>query len=166
LNVSLNTNLAMVPYFALGAFAGLRAGSDELSKLRWSDVHFDEKTIVVPAAIAKTDKRFIPLIDSLNAWLTIYLERCGRLQSRYIVTLPYGTLRKARRKIFDLVSPGQSWIPAGLRHSFASAMINSGKGIDATCLALGYHGNPKMLWDHYYLATSKEQAEAYWNIFP
>jgi hypothetical protein len=45
-------------------------------------------------------------------------------------------------------------------------MINSGKGIDATCLALGYHGNPKMLWDHYYLATSKEQAEAYWNIFP
>jgi hypothetical protein len=45
-------------------------------------------------------------------------------------------------------------------------MINSRKGIDETCLALGHQGNPKMLWDHYYLATSREQAEEYWQILP
>jgi integrase len=100
LNVSLNTNLAMVPYFALGAFAGLRAGSDELSKLRWSDVHFDEKTIVVPAAIAKTDKRFIPLVDSLNAWLTIYLNVAA--DSNHNISLPCHTAHYAKLDVKSL----------------------------------------------------------------
>jgi hypothetical protein len=47
-----------------------------------------------------------------------------------------------------------------------SAMINSGKTIDETILALGHKGNPTMLWNHYYLAIPKEQAMAYWQIVP
>lgn len=154
-------NVEMVPYFALGAFAGLRAGSEELTQLKWSDIHFDEKQIVVRAAIAKNrTKRFIPMSDNLIAWLKVYLARSTNVQEN-VITVPYGTLRKLRKEIYR-----HKWIPAGLRHSYASAMINSGQSIDDTVLALGHRGDPKLLWSHYYLATSKEEAEKYWQISP
>jgi len=167
LDISLATTIAMVPYFALGAFAGLRVDSGEMTKLEWSDIHFNEKTIVVRAEIAKTGrKRFIPLVDNLNAWLTAYLNKSLQPRTKPVITLPYGTLRKARKRIFALVSPGQAWIPAGLRHSFASAMINSRRTIDDTVLALGHIGSPTMLWNNYHLAMPTEQAEEYWKILP
>jgi integrase len=164
LKCSAAEHLEMLPYFALGAFAGLRVDSGEMYKFRWEDISFDENTIKIREEISKTGKtRFIPLANCLNAWLTLYLEKTGSLRGT-VLRPPYGTLRKVRWKICGQLA--LSWIPAGLRHSYASAMINSGRGIDETCLALGHQGNPKMLWDHYYLVTTREQAEAYWRILP
>jgi integrase len=105
LDISLESHLEMVPYFASGAFAGLRVASGELYQLRWDDISFDEKTIKIRAEISKTGKtRFIPLADNLNAWLTVYLEKTGPLRNT-VLLLPYGTLRKLRWRIF-----GKSWI--------------------------------------------------------
>jgi integrase len=82
LKVAMSANLEMLPYFALGAFAGLRVASGELYKLRWDDISFDEKTIKIRAEISKTGQtRFIPISDNLNAWLTLYLEKTGPLRS-------------------------------------------------------------------------------------
>jgi site-specific recombinase XerD len=166
LRYSAEYSIDMLPYFALGAFAGLRVGSGELSELRWDDIKWEEKTIVVRPEISKThQRRLIPLFDATNAWLTLYLERT-KLTSRRIITIPYGTLRKLSKRIFEWVSPGNRWIAAGLRHSFCSAMLNAEKGIDATCLAMGYTGSPTILFGHYYAATSKADALAYWEIKP
>ena len=44
-----------LPYWAIGAFAGLR--SAELGRLAWSDVHFDEKVIEVPALSSRKCRR-------------------------------------------------------------------------------------------------------------
>jgi hypothetical protein len=71
-----------------------------------------------------------------------------------------------RSHVFYSVAGDKKWIKAGLRHTYASAMINSGKSIDATCLALGHKGSPQVLCDQYHYATSEEQAKAYWRIFP
>src|SRR5271165_5902084 len=140
LRYSAEHHIDMLPYFALGA--GLRVGSGELSKMEWSDIHWEEKTIVVRPEISKTGKRrLIPLCDALNSWLTLYLEK-RKVTSRRIITIPYGTLRKLRSRIFEAVSPNSRWIAAGLRHSFCSASINAEKGIDATCLSMGYQGSP------------------------
>jgi integrase len=167
LNLALAEEVELVPYLALGAFAGLRVGSGEMSKLLWSDIKFDEKNIVVRAEIAKTkDRRFVPIHPNLEAWLREYLERCPIDGSKRVLKLPPGTLLKVRRKIFKKVSPGRKWIPAGLRHSYASAMINSEKGIDETCLALGHKGSPTMLYNHYLYRMPKDQALAYWEISP
>jgi integrase len=169
LDLALETAREMIPYFALGAFAGLRVGSGELSKLLWSDIKFDEKHVVVRPEISKTGKRrFIPIEPCLEEWLTLYLKLNRKIirPDGPVITLPYGTLRKIRNRIFQKVSPGESWIATGLRHSYTSAMINAAKGIDETCLALGHQGNPTMLWNHYYLATPKEQALAYSKIVP
>jgi integrase len=164
LRYSLEHHIDMLPYFALGSFAGLRVGSGELSEMKWDDIHWDEKTIVVRPEISKTGKRrLIPLSDNLNGWLSIFLEKSS---SQRTITIPYDTLRKLRKRIFEAVSPGSRWIAAGLRHSFCSAMINAGKGIDETCLAMGYQGSPTILFNHYYLSTSKADALAYWEIHP
>ena len=162
LRYSAEHHIDMLPYFALGA--GLRVGSGELSKMEWSDIHWEEKTIVVRPEISKTGKRrLIPLCDALNSWLTLYLEK-RKVTSRRIITIPYGTLRKLRSRIFEAVSPNSRWIAAGLRHSFCSASINAEKGIDATCLSMGYQGSPTILYNHYYACTSKADALAYWEI--
>jgi integrase len=171
LRTSLESEIEMLPYFALGSFAGLRVGGGVLSKLLWSDIKLTESkpTIVVRPEISKTGKRrLIPISDNLKLWLSEYIERKGvdPLWDMKVIRLPYGTLRKVRKRIFEKVSPNKQWIPAGLRHSFTSAMINSGKGIDETCLELGHQGSPTMLFNHYYLAMPTEQATAYWQIVP
>jgi hypothetical protein len=86
-------------------------------------------------------------------------------RTRVIRLLP-GTLRKVRTSLFEKVAPNKPWVPAGLRHSYCSAMINSGKSIDQTCLALGHQGSPTILHNHYFLAAPKEEALAYWQIMP
>jgi integrase len=153
-----NNHLEMLPYIALGAFAGLRVASGELSRLLWEDIHFHDAQIVIRAEISKTHtRRFIPIPKCLDAWLTLMPESRKGL----VLPIPPGTIRKLRRKIYP-----HRWIAAGLRHSYASACINSGMSIDSVCLALGHRQDPKMLWNHYFQATTKEQAESYWQIMP
>jgi integrase len=170
LNVALKQHLEILPYFCVCAFAGLRSGSPEVSELSWNDIKFEEKTIVVPAHIAKTGKRrFVPMSDNLIAWLKLYLElktsTMVEVLHKRVIRASYHHLRYTRAAIYRQVSPNRKWISAGLRHTYASAMINSGRDISETCLALG-HSNPTMLWNHYHLATSKEIALAFWEIYP
>jgi integrase len=167
LNTALESNIAMVPYFALGAFAGLRVGSGELSRLRWEDIRFDERTIVVRAEIAKTkQKRFIDISDNLQAWLEAYLAKVPAHPKR-VITLSPQLLRQARSEIFHAVA-GKSakYIQAGLRHTFASNHLAFHGNIDSLVVQLGHHGSVKTLWTHYHLHTRKEDAQAFWNIYP
>jgi integrase len=165
LDLALTEEIELVPFLALGAFAGLRVDSKEMTHILWSDIKFEEKTIIVRAEISKTgDRRFIPIHPNLEAWLKVYLER-QPMDGRVLKLLP-GTLKKARRRIFGKVSPRGKWIPAGLRHSYASAMINSGESQTDTVLALGHKGNRTMLYNHYLYREPREQALLYWEIFP
>lgn len=166
LDTALATELELVPYFALGAFAGIRVGSGELLELLWSDIKLEERQIVIRPEISKTHRRrIIPISDNLDRWLRLYLERKGRTP-RLAIQLPYGTLRKARARVLEKVYPKKAWIPAGLRKSYTSAMINSGKSIDQVALSLGHTGSPTVLFNHYYLVESTESAVAYWQILP
>ena len=63
-----------------------------------------------------------PISPNLEAWLKAYLQQTETHGNSRVLKLPPGTLRKARKRIFS--GPR---IPAGLRHCYASAMINSGK---------------------------------------
>jgi site-specific recombinase XerD len=171
LRYSLDNALDFLPWVAIGAFAGLRVDSPEMTRLLWSDIHFEEKTIVVRKELAKTGKpRFVPISPNLEAWLKLYLERKGGKVPPRVIMLPPGTLRKVRWRVFKAVKStlgvDMEWIPAGLRHGFASAFLNSGHGIDETCLALGHIGSPTMLFNNYHLAIQRARAEAYWQILP
>jgi integrase len=169
LNEAARTHIDLVPYFALGAFCGLRAGSPELRELLWSDIHFDEKTIVVRPEIAKTgQKRFVSISENCLAWLKFYLEQTGHSATAgRVLTLTDFELYEKRSKVFHAVAgPEAVYIKAGLRHSYASNHLAFHNDINSLVLALGHQGNVNMLWKHYHLATKKADAVAFWNIFP
>src|ERR1017187_8911135 len=57
----------LLPYVAIGAFAGLRRA--ELERLDWSDVQFDSDLIEVTAEKAKTARRrFVKMQPNLREW--------------------------------------------------------------------------------------------------
>ncbi len=63
-----NATERLLPFFAIGAFAGLR--SQEIMRLDWADIRFEQNFIEVAAAKAKTaSRRLVPLLPVLAAWL-------------------------------------------------------------------------------------------------
>src|SRR5439155_15445876 len=58
----------MVPFLAIGAFAGLR--SAEILRLDWSKVNLETGYITVDASVAKTNsRRLVPITPNLKLWL-------------------------------------------------------------------------------------------------
>ncbi|MGI8435938.1 MAG: tyrosine-type recombinase/integrase [Chthoniobacterales bacterium] len=146
-----------LPYFAIGAFAGLR--SAELARLDWSNVDFESGLIEVTAKKSKTARRrFIKMQPNLVAWLAPYRLHTGSV-------LPINARKKleAVRKVAKLV--GESWPDNGLRHSFASYHLAAFHNLDALALKMGHTGTD-MIFDHYRELVKPKAAEAYWNIKP
>ncbi len=68
----------LVPFLAIGAFAGLR--SAEIERLDWSEVHLADRFIEVKAAKAKTaSRRIVPMPENLAKWLAPHAEKEGRV---------------------------------------------------------------------------------------
>jgi integrase len=146
-----------LPYWAIGAFAGLR--SAELERLEWKDIRFERGLIEVSAAKAKTRaRRFVTLQPALHAWLAPYMDK-----RRHGKVCPLG-LRK--RLLNDRVASGLSdWPSNALRHSFGSYHLEQFKNAALTALEMG-HRDQDLLFRHYRELVSAEAAKAYWSIFP
>ena len=68
----------LVPFRAIGAFAGLR--SAEIGRLDWAEVHLAEGFIEVKAENAKTASRHLaPVPGNLAAWLAPRAKSEGRV---------------------------------------------------------------------------------------
>jgi integrase len=66
----------LVPYIAIGAFAGLRRA--ELERLDWKEVDLQEGLIEVTAKKAKSARRrFVEIKPNLLLWLRAYAQPCG-----------------------------------------------------------------------------------------
>lgn len=148
---------ATLPYFAIGAFAGLR--SAELARLDWSNVDFESGLIEVTAKKSKTARRrFIRMQPNLLAWLAPYRLHTGSV-------LPVNARKKleAVRKVAKLF--GESWSDNGLRHSFASYHLAAFNDAAALALEMGHTGTD-MIFGHYRELVKPKAAEAYWSITP
>ena len=68
----------MLPFWAIGAFAGLRRA--EIERLSWSEVDFDAGVIEVKASKCKTaTRRLVTIQPNLREWLAPYRTRIGRV---------------------------------------------------------------------------------------
>ena len=68
----------MIPFIAIGAFAGLR--SAEIARLEWQEVRFDQDVIELKAAKAKTaSRRLAPILPALRAWLSPMRKESGKV---------------------------------------------------------------------------------------
>ncbi len=144
-----------LPVLAIGAFAGLRP--EEIKKLHWENIDFDERTIRVNASASKTrKKRFAELSDNLAAWLKPYVGRIGAVAPPNLQKLRLATMRRAGIA---------RWPQDVLRHSFASAHYAFHKNPAHTAMLLG-HRDQNMLLTHYRDLMKPTEAARYWSLAP
>lgn len=144
-----------LPYWAIGAFAGLR--SAEIERLDWSEIDFESDFIEVKAAKSKTaSRRLVAMQPNLKAWLAPYRNHRGSV-------CPSG----ARKKLDadrDLAGLRENWPQNALRHSFGSYHLAQFK--DAAALALQMGNSPTMIFKHYRELVKAKDAARYWEIKP
>ena len=142
------TDPGMIPYLAIGLFAGVRPL--EIQRLQQQD--FTDQYIEITAANAKTRKRrLVSLSNNLKAWLRLGGD------------LP--PINKPKRLSRILQKAGLEWKPDIMRHSYASYHLAFHQSADKTALEMG-HRDTQMLFRHYRELVTKEEAQAYWTIEP
>jgi integrase len=149
----------LLPFFAIGAFAGLR--SQEIMRVDWSEIHFEQQFIEVAAAKAKTaSRRLAPLLPALAAWLLPMRQKTGHVVGytrNDMLSQARQRYCKSGIKVGDEVFEF-TWKPNALRRSYASYRLADIK--DAARVALEMGNSPAMLFRNYReLVTEKEASE-------
>ena len=160
-----NAPAKLLPFFAIGALAGLR--SQEIMRLDWSDLRFEQGFIEVAAEKAKTaSRRLVPLLPSLAAWLLPLRKESGHV----VGYTRNNTLSKARMRFCkDAIKSGDEviefiWKPNALRHSYASYRLADIK--DAARVALEMGNSPTMLFRNYRELVTEKQAGEWFAVLP
>jgi integrase len=145
----------LLPYIAIGAFAGLRRA--ELEQLDWKEVDLQSALIEVTASKAKTARRrFVKIQPNLGRWLQPHAQLSGN------VTPPgYRVLLENARDAAGITE----WPQNALRHSFASYHLARFNDAALLALELG-HTNSNLVFQHYRQLVKPKQAERYWKIAP
>ena len=145
----------LLPYIAIGAFAGLRRA--ELERSDWSDIDFDDNLIEVTAQKSKTARRrFVKIQPNLREWLLPLRKHKGS-----VTPDNFPKQLDATREAAGI----DDWPDNGLRHSFASYHLAHFKDAAALALEMG-HSNSGMIFNHYRQLVRPKDAERYWNIRP
>ncbi len=143
---------SLIPYIALGAFAGLRTA--ELECQDWKDIHLDRGFIEVAAHKAKTrQRRLVPISDNLKQWLMPYRQESGPIAHHQRPQLAAKTLCE-----------GFKWVFNGLHHSCISyrlALLN-----DTARVALESGNSPEVIFEHYRELVTPEAARAWFSVVP
>jgi len=145
----------LVPYIAIGAFAGLRRA--ELERLDWQEVDLQSGLIEVTASKAKSARRrFVKIRPNLARWLQPHAQLSGNVTS-----LGYNVLLESARDAAGI----QEWPQNALRHGFASYHLARFRDAAFLALELG-HTNSNLVFQHYRQLVKPKQAERYWKIAP
>jgi integrase len=144
----------LIPALVIGAFAGLR--SEEIKRLDWADIKWEDNEIEVRAANAKTGiRRLVTICDSLNQWFMPYKKASGPV-------CPYRNLGNQLLKLER--AAGVKWKRNGLRHSAISYRVASWKNIAEVAQEAG--NTPTMIQRHYLRVVNRKQAEAWFAVTP
>lgn len=157
LKAAQDTEPAVVPMLAIGAFAGLRDA--EIKRLDWSEIKVNraQPHIEVKAAKAKSARRrLIPIQPNLAEWLRPYSNMAGTV-------IPEGARSKLQR--VRQAAGLSTWPTNGLRHSFASYRLAAIHDAPRVASELG-HTSPQMLYSTYRELVLPEEAERYRKIAP
>jgi len=145
----------LLPFVAIGAFAGLRRA--ELERLDWSEVDLRSGLIEVTASKAKSARRrFVKIRPNLTAWLRPLARPKGA------ITPPH------YRKLLDDARTAAGiteWPQNALRHGFASYGLARDKDSAKIALELG-HTNSNLVFQHYRELVKPRSAAEYWKLRP
>lgn len=145
----------VLPYIAIGLFAGLRRA--EIERLDWSEIDFESGLIEVTAEKAKAARRrLVTMQPNLREWLLQIRKQKGSI------------IPENFRKQFEQarVAAGiLDWPENALRHSFASYHLAQFKNAASTALELGHHDS-RVTFAHYRELVKPKDAERYWQLKP
>lgn len=140
--------------FAILLFAGVRPV--ELTRLKWENIR--DGFIHITPDIAKTEQvRNIEIEPNLQAWLDKY-----RLPSGMPI-IPRNWKRKSQAARHASGTVGRQ---DTARHSYATYHLAQHKDKIALEANLGHSAGSAMLMRHYRAASTPEEAQAYWSIYP
>jgi integrase len=146
----------VLPYIAIGLFAGLRRA--EIERLDWSEIDFQSGLIQVKAEKAKgARKRFVTMQPNLREWLLPLRKIKGNVTPQQNFRQSFDQARIAARI--------KDWPDNALRHSFASYHLAHFKNAATTALELGHHDS-RVTFAHYRELVKPKEGEQYWNIRP
>ena len=156
---------ALVPFLAIGAFAGLRHA--EIARLDWSEIRLKDRFIEVKASKAKTaSRRLVPILDNLSAWLTPHQRPNG-------LVCPYASMAKQLAWLAEAVDaewkketpPGTfKWKHNALRHSFISYRVAQVQNVAQVALEAG--NSPRMIFSNYRELVRPDDAAKWFSITP
>jgi integrase len=146
----------ILPYFAIGLFAGLRRA--EIERLDWSKIDFDSGLIEVTAQNSKTaTRRLVTMQPNLREWLLPLRKHKGNVTPALGFRESFEQAREA--------AGISEWPENALRHSFVSYHLAHFKNAAATALELGHHDS-RVTFTHYRELVKPKEAERYWHIKP
>jgi integrase len=155
-----NADAKVIPFLALGAFAGLR--SSEILRLKWEDVRLEncEPCIIVQQGKVKKrgkSRRIVPMTDNLKAWLSPVAKKKGPV-FKYGRTYIYELLE-------DLAPKAKvEWKSNALRHSYISYRVMKTKNLPQVALECG--NSPQMIDSNYRELVSEADAKLWFEISP
>ncbi|MEI6705190.1 MAG: tyrosine-type recombinase/integrase [Deltaproteobacteria bacterium] len=146
----------LLPYVALGLFAGLR--SAELMRLDGKDVKFEDRAVIVGQQVAKKrSRRVVEMCDALHAWL----EPLKPLNGPIVDVKEFRDNMDELRKAAEL----KAWPHNGLRHSFGSYHLSFHGDAVKTAGQMG-HRSSDVIHNHYKALVMKTESEKFWNLTP
>jgi integrase len=151
----LNSTFEILPYFALGGFAGIRP--EELQKLEWEDVKQKAGIIRIRETVSnKTGARNVTIQPNLALWLEPYRKLSGK-----ICTPSWRRIFRATRIAAGITR----WPDDCLRHSFAAYLLEIQK--DAPALALEMGNSVEVILDRYAKPLDEpDDAVEFWTMVP
>jgi integrase len=151
-----NATPDVLPYLAIGLFAGLRRA--EIERLDWSEIDFESGLIEVTAQNSKTaQRRLVTMQPNLREWLLPLRKHKGNVT-------PSNCFRESFEQAREAAGIAE-WPDNALRHSFASYHLAAFKNAASTALELGHHDS-RITFAHYRELVKPKDAERYWNLFP
>lgn len=147
------------PYVAVGFFSGIRP--DEIEKLQWEQVDFENKTITVLSGSAKgRARRIVDMSENLMAWIRPYYDKANR-------TGPVSEVSSRVTRIHLRTALGYpKWPHNIMRHSFASYHYAFHRNEQLLMQLMGHGDDGRILHNHYRALVQPNAAKEFWNIFP
>lgn len=155
----------MVPFFAIGIFAGLRPFS-ELAELKWEHIDWERGHIIVAAEFDnKTGvKRFVPMTENLKAWLQPW--RVSGATGRVVPVSAEGIAKRRRKTTTGRAPTGKGADNDVMRHTYGSYM-DAATNHDRNSLKewMG-HTDFQTYEQNYRNARTAEEGQEFLQIFP
>jgi len=146
---------AMVPYFAICLFAGIRPciQCGEISKLKVENIRLSTRTIHIEPEVSKVRmKRNVDIQPNLAQWLAAYPL------DQYPI-LPVNA-KNMRKDIFTRFEMSHDI----LRHTFISMFVGKFRSMGEAALQAG--NSESIIRKHYLDLKDREEAEAFFAILP